>query len=55
MHFKYSGILNIVFVTTMYGFGLPALYPAAVAGLVILYLSEKALLYYSYRQPPAYD
>lgn len=55
MHFKYSGILNIVFVTLMYGVGLPYLFPTAVAALVILYYTEKALLYYSYRQPPSYD
>lgn len=55
MHFKYSGIMNICFVTLMYGFGMPILYPIAVYALVVLYLSEKALLYYSYRQPPSYD
>ena len=55
MHFKYAGIMNIVFVTLMYGFGMPILFPVAVAGLVISYISEKALLYYSYRQPPSYD
>jgi len=55
MHFKYSGILNIVYVTLMYGIGLPYLFPTAVAALVILYISEKALLYYSYRMPPSYD
>lgn len=55
MHFKYSAIMNICFVTLMYGFGMPVLYPVAVVSLVILYISEKLLLYYSYRQPPAYD
>lgn len=49
MHFKYAGILNIVYVTLMYGFGMPILYPIAVYALVVLYLSEKAMLYYSYR------
>lgn len=55
MHFKYAGIMNIVYVTLMYGFGMPVLYPIAVYALVVLYLSEKAMLYYSYRQPPTYD
>lgn len=55
MHFKYASIMNICFVTLMYGFGIPLLYPIAVYAMVVLYLSEKALLYYSYRQPPAYD
>lgn len=55
MHFKYSGILNIVWVTLMYGVGLPYLFPAAVYALVVLYVTEKFMLYYSYRQPPSYD
>jgi hypothetical protein len=55
MHFKYAAIMNICYVTLMYGFGMPILYPIAVYALVVLYLSEKALLYYSYRQPPTYD
>ena len=29
LHFKYSGILNIVFITMMYGMGLPLLFPIA--------------------------
>jgi hypothetical protein len=29
VHFKYSGILNIVFITMMYGMGLPLLFPIA--------------------------
>jgi hypothetical protein len=55
MHFKYSGILNIVYVTLMYGVGLPYLFPAAVYAMVVLYITEKFMLYYSYRQPPSYD
>ena len=55
MHYKYSAILNIVFVTLMYGIGIPILFPIAVVALVILYVSEKYMLYYSYRQPPVYD
>ena len=29
IHFKYSGILNITFITMMYGAGLPILFPLA--------------------------
>lgn len=54
-HFKYSSILNIVFVTFMYGFGLPILFPIACVTFLITYVIEKSSLYYSYRQPPAYD
>jgi hypothetical protein len=55
MHYKYSTILNVVFVTFMYGFGIPILFPVAVISLIILYFVEKTMLYYSYRIPPMYD
>ena len=55
IHFKYSAILNITFVTFMYGVGLPILFPIASASLLVLYIVEKAMIQYSYRQPPMYD
>lgn len=55
MHYKYSTILNVCFVTFMYGFGLPILFPVAILSFVVLYFVEKTMLYYSYRMPPMYD
>lgn len=55
MHYKYSTILNVCFVTFMYGFGLPILFPVAILAFLILYFVEKTMLYYSYRMPPMYD
>ena len=55
MHFKYSTIMNITFTTLMFGFGMPILFPIAILGMAILYVTEKGLLYYSYRQPPNYN
>lgn len=55
MHFKYSSILNIVFVTFMFGFGIPVLFPVAAVAFLILYVVEKTSLYYSYKLPPMYD
>jgi hypothetical protein len=55
IHYKYSSILNICFVTFMYGFGMPILFPIAAMSYLTLYTVEKALIYYSYRQPPMYD
>jgi len=55
MHYKYSALLNIVFVTFMYGLGMPILFPIAILSFVILYLQEKLMLYYGYRVPPMYD
>jgi len=40
MHFKYSSILNIVFITFMYGFGIPELFPIAAISFLIIYLLE---------------
>jgi len=48
MHYKYSTMLTIAFVTMMFGFGIPLLFPLAVFGLSILYIVEKTMLYYSY-------
>ena len=55
IHYKYSAILNITFVTFLYGVGLPILFPIAAASLFVLYIVEKTMLHYSYRQPPMYD
>jgi len=55
IHYKYSSILNITFVTMMYGIGLPILFPFAAGALFVLYCVEKLMLYYSYRMPPMYD
>jgi hypothetical protein len=55
MHYKYSALLNIVFVTFMYGLGMPVLFPIAILSFVIMYAQEKMMLYYGYRVPPMYD
>ena len=55
MHYKYSTLLNVTFVTFMYGFGMPILFPIACLSFVILYFQEKTMLYYGYRVPPMYD
>jgi hypothetical protein len=47
--------MNITFVTMMYGVGIPILFPVAVVSLITLYMVEKLMIYYSYRQPPNYD
>jgi hypothetical protein len=39
----------------MYGIGLPILFPVAAVSLFTLYMVEKLMIYYSYRQPPMYD
>lgn len=55
IHYKYSSILNITFVTMMYGVGIPILFPFAAFSIFVLYCVEKIMVHYSYRQPPMYD
>lgn len=55
IHYKYSAILNITFVTFLYGLGLPILFPIAAFSFFTLYVVEKTMIFYSYRQPPVYD
>ena len=55
MHYKYSTILTVVYVTMMYGLGMPILFPIACLSFVVLYFQEKTMLYYGYRVPPMYD
>lgn len=55
MHYKYSSIMTNTFITFMYGFGMPILFPLACVSFIVLYTVEKWLLFYGYRLPPMYD
>ena len=55
MHYGNSTMLLIVFVTFMFGFGIPLLFPIATATIFILYRVEKYMMYYFYQLPPMYD
>jgi len=55
MHYKYSSILTIVYITFLYGFGMPILFPIAMLSFLVLYLVEKMMLFYGYVLPPMYD
>ena len=41
MHFKYSTMLNVTFITMMYGVGVPVLYPIALVSFIVLYVVER--------------
>ena len=41
IHFKYSFILNVTYVTMFYGAGLPILFPIAVLSYIIFYICER--------------
>lgn len=48
IHFKYSGILNVTFVTMMYGMGMPILFPIAAFTYFNLMSLERLLVAYFY-------
>jgi hypothetical protein len=55
IHYKYSAILNNVFIAMVFGTSMPLLFPIAAASLMIFYYLETYMLYYAYRRPPEYD
>jgi len=55
IHFKYSGILNIVFITMMYGVGMPILFFIAMINFLNQYFCERLIVAYGMKQPPALD
>jgi hypothetical protein len=46
LHYRYSTILNIVFITMMFGAGMPILFPIAALSLTCFLNLEKFMLYY---------
>lgn len=55
IHYKYSGILNVSYVTMMYGLGMPILFPIAAFTYFNLFFLEKLLVAYFYQLPPTLD
>ena len=55
MHYKYASILSITYITFIYGFGMPILFPIACGSFMVLYFVEKFMLFWAYRLPPMYD
>jgi hypothetical protein len=48
-------IMNIAFITMMFGPGLPILFPIACFSYLVMNLMEVIFLFYVYKMPPAYD
>ena len=55
IHYKYAFILNVTFVTFLFGPGLPILFPIGLLSLICLYIVERLMVAYSYQKPPMYD
>lgn len=55
IHFKYSGMLNIAYVTMMYGIGMPALFPIAAVNYFNQYVAERMVVAWHMKAPAAMD
>jgi len=55
IHFKYSSLMNMAFISFMYGAGLPVMFPICFVSVIVLYMVERLCVAYSYKQPPMYD
>lgn len=55
VHFRFSFIMNIAFITMIYGPSLPLLFPTAFISFLIIYILEVYCLFYVYKKPVSYD
>lgn len=55
IHFKYSGVLNIVYITMMYGMGMPILFVLAAFNFFNQWVCERIIVAYCVKLPPALD
>jgi len=55
MHIKNAGLLLVVFVTCMYGVGMPMLFPVAACNFGIQWTCERIMAVYQVKLPPALD
>ena len=55
IHYRYAMILLQIGVAFCYGCAMPPLYGIACVAFVILYINERLLVCYYYREPPAFD
>jgi hypothetical protein len=55
IHYEYSNMLVITWITFLFAPGLPILFPIALFGMCILYSTNRITLAYFNRRPPVYD
>jgi hypothetical protein len=53
--YRYANMLNITFMTLMYGTALPLLYPIALLAFLFLYIQDHVYLVYLSGATPNYD
>lgn len=52
LHFRYSNIMNQIFVCFTYGLTIPLLFPITLLSLINHYVIEKYNFAFNYRKPP---
>lgn len=55
IHFKFSNILNVIYITMMYGIGMPILFPIAVLNFLNQWICERVIVAYYMKLPPSLD
>ena len=55
VHYRLAFIVNITYLTFLFGPGMPLLFPIALLGIIFNYVSERIRMAYSYQKPPMYD
>ena len=55
IHIKNAGLLLVVFVTCMYGVGMPLLFPVAALNFFIQWTCERIMAVYQVKLPPSLD
>jgi hypothetical protein len=55
IHYKYSAVLKIVFITMAFGIAMPVMFPIAAVSLFVMYVQEVWMLFYVYKRPVCYD
>lgn len=46
IHFKFANVLNVIYITMMYGIGMPLLFPVAAFNLLNQYICERVIVAY---------
>lgn len=52
---SYSNIMKIIFITAMFGTGIPILYPICALNMFVLFITEKYYFAYYYKRPPMFN
>ena len=54
-HWRYALMMNVVFITMVFGTGLPLLFPIAAFSILVYYIQQIYMIHTSYKVSPTYD